>query len=96
MSEFLHTPLSSVFDAQWDTNIHQYKIYFRENLPKEHTYILVFNRSTELYLKFLKEQPNGKILYETPYAINTHHGGVANRQKLVVWEFTDDEQVPQV
>lgn len=96
MSEFLHTPLNTVFDTKWDQEGRQYKSYFRENLPKEHTYVLVFTRSYEHYLGILKEQPNVKILYETPYAINTYHGGVTNRQKLVVWEFTDDEQVPQV
>lgn len=95
MSEYLHTPLNTVFSARWNHQILRYDTLIKPNLPKEHTYIQVFTRSYEQHLNILKTQPNIKILYETPYAINTYHGGTANRQKLVVWEFTD-EQVPQV
>ena len=95
MSEYLHTPLNTVFSSPWNHVTSRYDFSIKPNLPKEHTYIQVFTRQYESYLNMLKNQPNIKVLYETPYAINTYHGGTANRQKLVVWEFTD-EQVPPV
>ena len=101
MSKFVYPPIYEVITSTWVAGKSDrffdghYEKKFNDKLPKDYTYVMVFTKVWDPHLKELKKQPNVKILHETPYAINTNHGGRENRQKMVVWEFTD-EQVPPV
>lgn len=86
-SQFLCQRLSDFFD--WDYSKSRAALVFKPKVPKEHTYCLVFGMYNDQELTLFKEQKCIKILYESPYAINTHHGGTKNQQKIIVFEFQE-------